>query len=725
MKKRLFSILMLVVLLSSLLAMAIPVAALESTVLEITGKASGYMDAEGLYGPKFSNFTAKGNSGLGNNVGISMDFNNSYFYTDQACKTLLKTAPVKGQTYYFYMESKPRMDTDFSKLKTENCKLTMDGITPKVLSITRKTETKPNNPATYYYVRIVVSAKIDALPIDKVTISGFSMPTVGAYPDTSVTVNSNCNVQVTWRKGIKTNVTTKPSTEKIAGADILVASFTITPITGYYFPNNGSGTEVVESNGLKLGVIGHGKNEIRLQTDQIRMDKLTKVDWLFNGVELNSTDGYYYLVTIRGNATFSSGASYRLEAPDRYLFSDAELKKPLKKEPKEGTTYYTRISLRDTTAIPTFAEFDCTKNLTVKVDGFDVAILKQSYERDGFSGDKIWFYLSLTKQIPKYTISFNHGGGSGIMKQVVMEEGKYTLPECTFTAPAGKQFKAWLVSGRERDPGYAMTVRENMTLTAVWEDIPAVTYKVTFASGGGTGTMKVVETSGEYALPKNGFTAPSGKQFKCWKVNGAQKQPGDQIVVTANTTITAEWENVPVTTYKVTFAAGGGKGVMKAATDIAGSYTLPECDFSAPTGQRFKCWKVDGAQKQPGESIYVSANKQVTAVWEDIPEEPTVPDVTEPTEPDVTEPTEPDVTEPTEPDVTEPTEPDVTEPTEPDVTEPTETTEKQDQTKPQEQPSEDDADQAQGIPVWAIILICVGCVAIGLLVTVLIVFKKK
>ena len=34
--------------------------------------------------------------------------------------------------------------------------------------------------------------RIDVLPVESVTISGFDMPTVGAYPDTSVTVDSTC-----------------------------------------------------------------------------------------------------------------------------------------------------------------------------------------------------------------------------------------------------------------------------------------------------------------------------------------------------------------------------------------------------------------------------------------------------------------------------------------------------------------------------------------------------
>ena len=50
---------------------------------------------------------------------------------------------------------------------------------------------------------------------------------------------------------------------------------------------------------------------------------------------------------------------------------------------------------------------------------------------------------------------------------------------------------------------------------------------------------------GTYTLPENGFTAPEGKQFKCWSVGGTEKAVGDKISVTADTTVKAVWENIP------------------------------------------------------------------------------------------------------------------------------------------------------------------------------------
>ena len=70
-------------------------------------------------------------------------------------------------------------------------------------------------------------------------------------------------------------------------------------------------------------------------------------------------------------------------------------------------------------------------------------------------------------------ISFSAGGGNGTMQSVTVEKGAYTLPQSSFTAPEGKQFKAWSVGGKETAPGSTITVKTDTVLTAVWEDLPA------------------------------------------------------------------------------------------------------------------------------------------------------------------------------------------------------------------------------------------------------------
>ena len=71
-------------------------------------------------------------------------------------------------------------------------------------------------------------------------------------------------------------------------------------------------------------------------------------------------------------------------------------------------------------------------------------------------------------------------------------------------------------------------------------------YTVPFDANGGKGTMaNATGISGEYTLPSNGFTAPDGKQFKAWSVDGKEKAVGDKITVTADTAVKAVWETLP------------------------------------------------------------------------------------------------------------------------------------------------------------------------------------
>lgn len=73
---------------------------------------------------------------------------------------------------------------------------------------------------------------------------------------------------------------------------------------------------------------------------------------------------------------------------------------------------------------------------------------------------------------------------------------------------------------------------------------PNRTHKVSFDANGGSGTMEAQQVKpGSFTLPTNGFTAPSGKEFSCWKVGNATKNPGDEITVTSDVTVTAVWKN--------------------------------------------------------------------------------------------------------------------------------------------------------------------------------------
>lgn len=76
---------------------------------------------------------------------------------------------------------------------------------------------------------------------------------------------------------------------------------------------------------------------------------------------------------------------------------------------------------------------------------------------------------------------------------------------------------------------------------------PTTQYTITFDKNGGTGTMTAVtkNAGATYKLPDNGFTAPSGKQFKTWSIDNVEKAVGTDITVDKNLTVKAIWEDEP------------------------------------------------------------------------------------------------------------------------------------------------------------------------------------
>ena len=215
-----------------------------------------------------------------------------------------------------------------------------------------------------------------------------------------------------------------------------------------------------------------------------------------------------------------------------------------------------------------------------------------------------------------YTITFNSNDGTSVESQNVNAGEKLKEPTPAPTRE-GFTFDGWYEDSTfSKKFDFNTPITDNMTLYAKWTENK---YTLTFDANGGSGTMTpVTDLTGEYTLPANEFTAPSGKQFKGWSLT-ADGAIVTKVDMTENRTVYAIWENIPVVTYTVSFAANGGTGTMADVTGISGEYTLPANGFTAPAGKQFKAWSVGGVEKAVGDKITVTANTTVTAVWEPIP----------------------------------------------------------------------------------------------------------
>ncbi len=101
---------------------------------------------------------------------------------------------------------------------------------------------------------------------------------------------------------------------------------------------------------------------------------------------------------------------------------------------------------------------------------------------------------------------------------------------------------------------YAMTnsagTESSTTIYMIYEDpTPDVTYTLSYDANGGTGAPAAQsETnntgSATFTIPAT-TPAKEGFTFKNWAGNGSTYAPGAQITITANTTLTASWEEIP------------------------------------------------------------------------------------------------------------------------------------------------------------------------------------
>ena len=199
---------------------------------------------------------------------------------------------------------------------------------------------------------------------------------------------------------------------------------------------------------------------------------------------------------------------------------------------------------------------DWTGGTVSKVDGWDVLTLDNArvkevtykYDTGNAKIGKVAFTLK-TEVPPKYiTISFDPNGGTGTMKPMRVKAGVgYTLPECTFTPPEGKEFAGWLaVNGNVYPAGHDVYSTYDQSLKATWKDKEVAEVTISFDPNGGTGTMQPmrVKAGVDFTLPECTFTPPAGKEFAGWlAVNGEVYPAGDNVVSSTDSVLKATWKD--------------------------------------------------------------------------------------------------------------------------------------------------------------------------------------
>ena len=259
--------------------------------------------------------------------------------------------------------------------------------------------------------------------------------------------------------------------------------------------------------------------------------------------------------------------------------------------------------------------------VTLKVEDIEVGgtITATATDNGGLEGDTNPLTSDpASKELETATVSYDRNGGTGDMDSKKLNKGaKYKILSNDFTAPANEKFKAWKIGDTEYAAGDEITVKEDTSIQAVWQDIKVT---VSYSPNGGSGSMDsaTMKKGSKYTLLESTFTAPDDTQeFKAWEVDGKEVAAGTEITVDKDTEVKAIWKKIPVT---VSYDANGGSGEMKSATVDKGSeYTVLPNGFTAPDDtQEFDTWEVNGEKVAPGTAIKADKDTVIKAIWKKI-----------------------------------------------------------------------------------------------------------
>ena len=203
-------------------------------------------------------------------------------------------------------------------------------------------------------------------------------------------------------------------------------------------------------------------------------------------------------------------------------------------------------------------------------------------------------------------IEIDANGGVGGSGSQTVQKGKTV----TLEAPTkeGHLFTGWKDEKGNSYPAGAdgkvnITVNEDMKLTAVWE---ARTFTVTYVLLDGKTRTETVAYGQKLTLgeePRTGYT------FVGWKDGEKMYHAGETITVTEDKTLTAVWDT---RSFTVTYVLLNGKTRTETAA-YGQNVTLGE---EPRTGYTFVGWKDGEKMYHAGETITVTEDKTLTAVWD-------------------------------------------------------------------------------------------------------------
>ena len=155
----------------------------------------------------------------------------------------------------------------------------------------------------------------------------------------------------------------------------------------------------------------------------------------------------------------------------------------------------------------------------------------------------------LDTPVRQVTVSFAPGyGGTGEMESITVSEGEpFPVPACEFTHPSGS-FVHW-ISGSRIITGETMTADDDITLTAVWNNISnlAVVLRYYDLSRGAWKEQSSYQLyyGDPYVFPEPLGNLPDNYTFLRWQGSQSSYQSGEYFTVDGNYTFSGIWIKTP------------------------------------------------------------------------------------------------------------------------------------------------------------------------------------